>query len=116
MYAEFVLPKNVSDAGTNFVSEWFKEVFMCQNIDQVVTSLYHHHSNGEVVACIKFVKCTIKKCRQINNDTKFASRQIRSTPIGAGIPSLAMLFNRPIRVLLLQIEREQIDIVKDYKY
>ena len=64
-----------------------------------------------------FVKCTIKKCRQSNNDVNFALLQIRSTPIGTGIPSPAMLlFNKPIRVLLPQIVREAINVNKDDGY
>ena len=59
--------------------------------------------------CTKFLKCTIKKCRQTDSDihfsllpsgVHFSLLQVRSTSVGAGLPSPAMmLFNRPIRAL-----------------
>ena len=44
--------KIISDTGSNFVSEIFKE--FCRNLDieQAVSSSYHHQSNGQVEACI----------------------------------------------------------------
>ena len=107
VFAEFGLAKKlVSDAGTNFVSEHFKEFCRHMNTDLVVTSLYHHQSKSMMEAFIKFVKCSIKKCRQTNNDVHFALLQIRSTLVNAGLPSPAMmLFNIPIRALLPQIGR-----------
>ena len=109
----FGLPKKfVSTVGTDFVSELFKEFCGHLNIDQAIMSSYHHQSNRQVEACIKF-----KKCRQNNNDGNFALLQIRSTPVGTGIPSPAMLLlNRPIRVLLPQIGREPMNINKDDAY
>ena len=63
------------------------------------------------------MKGTSKKCRQNNNDVTFALLQIRSTLIGAGIPSPALLlFSRPMRALLPLIEREPININKDDKH
>ena len=59
MFAEFGLPKIVSDAGNNFVSDQFKQFSRQRNIDQAITSSDHHHSSGKVEAYIKFVKCTI---------------------------------------------------------
>ena len=54
-----------------------------------------------------------QKCHN-NNDVNLASLQIRSTPVDAGIPSPAtLLFNRPIRSLLPQMNREPINI-KNY--
>ena len=55
-FAEFVLPeKIISDMGTNFTSETFKEFYKMLNIQQSITSFYHHQSSGQVEACIKFV-------------------------------------------------------------
>ena len=77
-FTEFGLPtKLASGSDTNFVSELFKKFCRHLNIYQVVISLYHHQSNGQVEACIKFVKCTIKKCRSNNIDVKFALLHIR---------------------------------------
>ena len=75
VFAEFGLPKKlVSHAGTNFVSEQFKEFCRHLNRDQIMMSSYHHQGNGHVEACIKFVKCMIKKGRQNNKDFQFAFR------------------------------------------
>ena len=94
----------MSDASTNFVSEKFKELCRHLNTDQVVTSSYHHQNNRQVETYINLVKNITKKCKEINNDVHFALLQIRSTPVGIGLPSPAMmLFNRPISALLPQI-------------
>ena len=53
--------KIISDVGSNFISEK-KTVKFCRklNMEHVVSSSYHHQSNGQVEACTKLVKCTIK--------------------------------------------------------
>ena len=67
---------------------------------------YHHQGNGQMEACIKCVKCTIKKCRQTTYGV-----EIRSTLVNAGLPSSDMiLFNIPIRALLPQVVREPINV------
>ena len=82
-----------------------------------MTLSYHLQSNGQVKACIKFVKCIIKKYRHTNNDIYFALFQIRSIPLGTELPSPAMmLFNRSIKKLLLQIGREPVNANNDEKY
>ena len=49
IFTEFGLPKKtVSDAGTNFMSDWFKQFCRELNIDQAITSSLHHQSNGQV--------------------------------------------------------------------
>ena len=89
---ETELPKKtVSDAGTNFISDKFKQFCRQLNIAQTITSSYHHHSNGQVEACIKFVKCAIKKCFHNNDGVNLALLQMILTPIGAGLPSYAIL-------------------------
>ena len=63
IFAEYGIPHRImSDARSNFISEKFKNFCNCLNIEQAVSSLYHHQGNGQVEACIKFIKCTIKKC------------------------------------------------------
>ena len=52
--------KIVSDAGMNFISDQFEQFCKQLNIDQTIISSYHHKSNGQVEACIKFAKYTIK--------------------------------------------------------
>ena len=77
------------------------------NIMQIIASSYHHHHNGQVEVCITFVKCTIKKSPDTKNNVHLVLLHIRSTPIGTGLPIPATLFfNRPVRGLLPQINRD----------
>ena len=63
-----ILQKRMSDVGTNFVSEKFRQFCKSINIEQAVSSAYHHQSNGQVEAYIKFIKCTFKKCAESGRD------------------------------------------------
>ena len=61
IFAEYgILKKIMSDSGGNFISDKFKTFCKNLNIEQAFLSLYHHLSNGQVEACIKFVKHTLK--------------------------------------------------------
>ena len=55
-----ILQKIISDASTNFVSDRFHQFCKSINIEQAILSAYHHQNNGQVKACIKFIKCTFK--------------------------------------------------------
>ena len=60
-FSEYKIPKRImSDAGRNFISEKFKSFCKSLNIEQAVSSSYHHQSNGQGEACIKFVKYMLK--------------------------------------------------------
>ena len=50
----------MSDTGTNFISERFWHLSKKINVEQAVSSAYHHQSNRQVKACIKFIKHTLK--------------------------------------------------------
>ena len=81
---------------------------MCRqlNTDLAVVSSHHLLSNGQVEACITFVKHIIKICFDNSNGVNLALFQIRSMPIGAVLPSPATpLFKRPIRAVLPQINK-----------
>ena len=87
----------MSDAGTNFISDRFWQFCMTINIEQAVSSVYHHQSNGQVEACIKFIKCTFKKCADLGRDINMALLQIHTMPLGQGLPSPAtLMFNRQV--------------------
>ena len=89
------LPKKImSDAGGSFVSDKFK--LLCKNlsIEQATLSSYHHQSNGQGEACIKFIKCTIKKCFDTKTDIYIALLQIRATPLEPGLQFLAQLISQ----------------------
>ena len=56
IFTEYGIPcRLMSDAGTNFFSEKFRRFCSRLNIEQAVSSVYHHQSNGQVKACIKFI-------------------------------------------------------------
>ena len=78
VFAEFGLPKKiVPDAVTNYISDIFTQFCMQLNIKQAITSSYHHQSKSHVEACIKFMKHTIKKCLDNNDDINLALLQMR---------------------------------------
>ena len=61
IFAEYGIPwKIMSDVGSNFVPDRLQQFCKSINIEQVILSAYHHQSNGQVKACIKFIKCTFK--------------------------------------------------------
>ena len=45
------------------ISDRFRKFCSRLNIKQAVSSAYHHQSNEQVKACIKFIKCTFKMCQ-----------------------------------------------------
>ena len=66
LFVEFGFPKKlVSDAGTNFISDKFKNICRELNIEEAVASSYHHQTNAQVEACIQFGKHTIKNALKI---------------------------------------------------
>ena len=98
IFAKYGIPhKLMSDVGTNLVSDKFHQFCKSVNIEQAKLSAYHHQSNGQVEACIKFVKHMFKKCTDSGRDINMALLQIRMTPLGHSLLSPAMLmFNRPV--------------------
>ena len=64
IFSEYGIPcRLMSDTGSNFVSEKFRSFCSSLNIEQAVSSSYHHQSNGQVEACIKFIQLTIKNAQ-----------------------------------------------------
>ena len=103
----------MSDAGTNFVSDKFWKFCNSINVEQAVLSAYHHQSNRQVEACIKFVKCTFKKCTDSGGDINMAPLQICTTLLGPGLPSLAtLMFNRQVCCIMPVLDQKPIS--KDY--
>ena len=109
-FEQWLLKKIMSNASTHFISEIFKDLCRKLNIEQEVSSSYHHQSIRQVEACIKFIKCTIEKCFNINVDVNLALLQIRSTPLGPELQSPAKILSyRQIRGLTLRINRTLIN-------
>ena len=70
IFAEYGIPKKImSDAGSNFVSDKFRTFGKSLNKEQAFSLSYHHQSNGQVEACIKLIKCILKKCFDCRGDT-----------------------------------------------
>ena len=115
LFAEYGIPKKImSDADGNFISDKFKTFCKIPNIEHPFSSSYHHKSNRQVEACIKFVKCTLKKYFDSRCDPHIALLQKGMTPLGQRLPSPAtMLFNHPMRGILPLINRPQVGIYKD---
>ena len=60
-FSEYGLPKKIiSDSGNNFISDKFKTFCRSLNKEQTVSSSYYHQRNGQVEACIRFMKQTLK--------------------------------------------------------
>ena len=96
----------MSDFGGNFISGTFKNFCKSLNIEQAVSSSYHHQSNRQVEACIKFVKCTLKKSFDSRTDPHVALLQIQMMLLGQGLASpFTMLFNCLIRDIMSIINR-----------
>ena len=67
IFTEFGGAENIiSDGGMNLKSETSRQFCGQMSIQQSIIPSYHHHSNGQVGACIKFVKHTIKKYLDTN--------------------------------------------------
>ena len=62
---------------------------------------YHHQGNGQVEACIKFVKCTLKKCFDSRGDPLIALLQMHMILLGQECPSPAtILLSCPIMPII----------------
>ena len=104
----------MSDAGDNFISEKLKNFCSSLNIKQAVSSSYHHQSNGQVEACFKFIKHTIKKCSDSSSDIHMMLLQIQTMPLRQGLPSPAMLlFNHAVHGMMLLMDRKPINTDND---
>ena len=86
IFTEYGKPHEVmSGTGTNFVSDKFWTFCNSINVEQAVSLAYHHQSNGQVKACIKFIKCTLKRCANSGGDMNMALLQICTTLLGQGL-------------------------------
>ena len=96
IFAEYGIPqKLMCDAGTNFVSEKFRHCCRSINVERAVSFVYHHQSNGQIKACIKFIKQMFKKCTESGRNKNIALLQVHTMLLGQGLPSLVtIMFNR----------------------
>ena len=110
IFAEYGIPQKImSDTGTNFVSDRFRQFCKTINVEQAVSLAYHHQSNGQVKACIKFVKPTFKKCTDSGRDVYMALLQICTMPLGQGLLSpTTLMFNRQVRGIVPVLDHKPI--------
>ena len=107
IFSEYGLPMRImSDADGNFISDELRQFCKCMYIEQVASLSYHHQSNGQVDACIKFMKHIRKKCIETKYHIYIALLEIRATSLEPGLPSPAkLLFNYPIWGIMPIINR-----------
>ena len=116
--AEYSIPHRLmSDAGGNFISAKLRNFCNSLNVEQAVSLFYHHQSNGQIEACIKFIKHIIKNCSDSSGYIHIALLQIRTTPLGQGLPSPAtLLFNCPVCSIMPLMDRKPINIGNDEEH
>ena len=110
IFTEYGIPcKIMSDPSTKFASDKFKELCSSLNIEQAVSSAYHHQSKDQVETCIKFIKCMFKKFADTSGDINMALLQIHTIPLGQGLLSLAtLLFNCLVCSIMPILDRKPI--------
>ena len=99
----------MSTVGTNFISDTFQQFCKSINIEQAVLLAYHHQSNEQVKACIKFTKHMFKKCSNLGRDINMALLQICAMPLGQGLPSpTTLMFNRQVHGIMPVLDHKPI--------
>ena len=103
------------DSGSNFISEKFKNFHKHLKIEQAISSSScNHQNNQQVEACIKSVKCTLKKSFDSRTDPHKALLQRQMMLLGQGLLSPAtMLFNCLIRGIVPVINRPPVGTEND---
>ena len=98
--------------GTNFIADKFQQFCKSINVEQAISSVYHHQSNRQVKACIKFTKHTFKKCTDSDRDINMALLQICMMLLGQGLPNLAtLMFSRQVCSIMPIIDHKP--LIKD---
>ena len=72
---------------------------------------YHHQSNGQMEACIKLIKCMMKKCHDTKSEIHLALLHVRTSTNPA-----ILLFNFPTRSIMPIIYRVLISIDNNDEY
>jgi transposase InsO family protein len=89
IFARHGIPKIfISDNGTQYVSQLFKEFVSKWDICHVTSSPYHPKSNGLAERSVQTVKQLLVKCQESNDDPYLALLSLRTTPRGM-LPSPA---------------------------
>ena len=91
----------VSDSGTQFTSQEFKDFIRDWQIDHRITSPTNAQSNGQVERFVQTVKNSLMKAMEGAEDLHLAILSYITTPLNHSLPSPAELLNsRKFRCLL----------------
>ena len=98
----------VSDSGTQFMSQEFKDFIRMWYIEHRVTSPMNAQSNGQAEHFVQTIKNSLTKAMEGGEDLHLAILLYIPTPLNHSIPSLAELLNsRKFRCLLpLQTQQQ----------
>ena len=96
------IPKSiVSDGGTQFTSQEFKDFMRDWQIDHRITSPTNAQSNGQAERFVQTVKNSLTKAMEGGEDLHLAILSYITTPLNHSLPSPAELLNsRKFRCLL----------------
>ena len=101
VFTDYVLPcRVISDSGINFISDKSKTLFQKLNIDQSTSLSYNHQSNCHAETCNKYVNRTTSRTGR-NKYSSLTDKTHSHRPE----KSLKILFNRPIKGILLKVNR-----------
>ena len=102
VFAEFGIPKTIiSDGGTQFTSQEFKDFASLWNIEHKTSSPRNPQSNGLAERFVQTVKVSLKKTIAAGEDVELALLMYRTTPLSHSLPSPAELLNsRKYRAVL----------------
>ena len=89
------------------MSDIFEKFGKKLNVKHIASSSYQYQSNDPVEACIKFIMQKLKNCSSnTTSDTHLVLLQIRTMPLGPGLPSLVtLLFNCPMNGIMPIVNR-----------
>lgn len=91
----------ITDNGSNYSSQEFKEFTQSWDIYHVTTSPHHHKSNGKVESAVKIMKGLITKCKKEDKDMWKAILEWRNSPTPGTTSSPAQrLMSRRTRSML----------------
>ena len=97
-FSKYRLPKKImSDAGDIFISETFKELCRNLNIEQEISSSYHHQSNGQLKECIRFINQTLTICFETNAETYIVYFRLDQLHLGQPYPVLQIIIQLPYK-------------------
>ena len=81
MFARWGIPCQImTDCGSQFTSEEFRNFLKNWGISQVTSSPHYHQSNGKAESAVKIIKQMIKKCKENDEDAFRGLLELRNSP------------------------------------